>query len=350
VTPTSPLSILRTVLRLRVATAVALVALVAAGCKGGPTAGGTRPAPGDASATSSDDRGDLAPSSLGRDHQERYFRVDTLIKQWDDLQQGGKDQEAAGIAEKIAQEIDADFDTFALSARGEHGVRAQHLAVEALGFSKRPQATDLLVARLQSDDTAMVGNALIALKLRADPSTALPPIVGLLRANFEEARRYAPLALANIVMARERVGRPIEDATAAQAMTGLVALSQDRDPFVRLHTAKAMGALRRPEATDFLVLLFRDEHAKIRVAAAAAVERIGDPRTFPQVVRLLEDIPEDQKLVIRDILASYAEHIEGRPLSPVEVKTMGTNSIAWDRWYADRNRTAPRPPPPRASR
>src|SRR5262249_38065077 len=158
------------------------------------------------------------------------------------------------------------------------------------------------------------------------PETPLPPLVNLLRADVIEAKRYAPLTLANVVLARERAGRPIEDPVAERAMTGLVALSQDRDAFVRLHTAKAMGALGRPEANDFLVLLFRDEHSKIRVAAAAAVERIGDERTFPQVVRLLDDLPDDQKVVVRDILASFAEKIGGRPLSPADVKSMGTSA------------------------
>jgi hypothetical protein len=327
--------------------ALVAVALLAAGCKNSPRAsGGARSARGDTSATASDGAPDGAATGLNRRQQERYFLVDNLIRQWDELQQAGKDPEAAGIAEKIAQETDADFETFAASSRGEHGAQAQHLAVKAFGFSKRPEATSLLVTRLASDDQSLVGNALIALKIRSDPSTQLQPIVGLLRANYTEAKRYAPLALANITLARERIGRPVEDPTAELAMTGLVSLSQDRDPFVRLHTAKAMGALRRPEATDFLVLLFNDEHPKIRVAAAAAVERVGDARTFPQVVRLLESIPEDQKVIVRDILASYAERIQGRPLSPDEVKALGTSSIAWDRWYSQHNPCASRTPAP----
>src|SRR5262249_32297165 len=158
------------------------------------------------------------------------------------------------LADKVGAEVDADFATFAASSRGEHGLRAQHLAVQALGFSKRAEATDLLVTRLSGDDGALVGNALIGLKLRADPATPLPPLLALLRVDMAEARRYAPLALANVVLARDRVGRPVEEPLADQAMTGLVGLAHDRDPFVRLHAAKAMGALRRPEATDFLVI------------------------------------------------------------------------------------------------
>lgn len=311
------------------------------GCKASPRADRTANGAGaDRSSTGRDEGGPSADGgaatpSLGREREERWFRIDALLMDWDATQQDGKDQEAAVLAAKLQQDVDADFGGLADAAAGKYGVKGEHLGVKALAFSKRPEATQILVNALLSRDQALVGNALIGLKLRADPATSLPPIVALLRAPFTEARRYAPLALANIVLARERVGRPLEEQLAEQAMTGLVGLVQDRDPFVRLHAAKCMGALRRPEATDFLVLLLRDEHVRIRLAAAAALERIGDPRAFSQVVRLLDAVPEDQKPVVRDVLASYAERLQGRPLAPGQVAAFGVSPTAWDRWYVD---------------
>lgn len=323
-----------------------VLVLALAGCKTSPK--GDRAAAGsgsDRAAATSPDGGAATPA-LGREREERWFRIDALLMDWDATQQDGKDQEAAVLAAKLQQDVDADFDGLAEAAAGKYGVRGEHLGIKALAFSKRPEATDILVTALRSRDQALVGNALIGLKLRADPATSLPPIVGLLRASFTEARRYAPLALANIVLARERVGRPLEEQTAEQAMTGLVGLVQDRDPFARLHAAKCMGALRRPEATDFLVLLLRDEHVRIRLAAAAALERIGDPRAFAQVVRLLDAVPEDQKPVVRDVLASYAERLQGRPLAPGQAAAFGVSPTAWDRWYVDNvTRAAPAPGP-----
>lgn len=323
--------------------ALLVLAGALAGCKTSPK-GDRAAADADAgrAAPESADAGAATPA-LGREREERWFRIDALLMDWDATQQDGKDQEAAVLAAKIQQDVDADFGGLADAAAGKYGVKGEHLGVKALAFSKRPEATDILVTALRSRDQSLVGNALIGLKLRADPATSLPPIVGLLRAPFTEARRYAPLALANIVLARERVGRPIEEQTAEQAMTGLVGLVQDRDPFARLHAAKAMGALRRPEATDFLVLLLRDEHVRIRLAAAAALERIGDPRAFAQVVRLLDAVPEDQKPVVRDVLASYAERLQGRPLAPGQAAAFGVSPTAWDRWYVD-NVTRSTPP------
>ncbi|MCC7139042.1 MAG: HEAT repeat domain-containing protein [Planctomycetes bacterium] len=322
---------------------LALLAGALPACKGGPRAADRERA---RSGSATDPGGDADPASfdpaesgtgrpLAPAQQERFVRIESLVAQWDAVQQEGKDEEASLLAKKVGEETDADFDVIVASARGQHGVRAEHLAVKALGFSTRREATAVLVSKLTSPDAALVGNALIAIKLRADPDTPLPPIVALLRSNTLEARRFAPLAFANVVIARERAGRPIEEAIAEKAMTGLVGLVQDRDPYARLHTAKAMGALRRPEATDFLVLLLKDEHTRIRLAAAAALERIGDPRTFPQVLRLFDDLPEEQKPVLRDILASYAAHLTGSPIPPDEVLRLGTSPIAWDRWYAD---------------
>lgn len=337
--------------RLASLTLVLASAAALAACKSSPkgdraAGSGSDPASAQGRGGTADEGADGASitRSLGREREERWFRIDALLMDWDATQQDGKDQEAAVLAAKLQQEVDADFDGLADAAAGKYGVKGEHLGVKALAFSKRPQATEILVNALRSRDQALVGNALIGLKLRADPSTSLPPIVALLRAPFTEARRYAPLALANIVLARERAGRPIEEQTAEQAMTGLVGLVQDRDPFARLHAAKCMGALRRPEATDFLVLLLRDEHVRIRLAAAAALERIGDPRAFAQVVRLLDAVPEDQKPVVRDVLASYAERLQGRPLAPGQAAAFGVSPTAWDRWYVE-NVTRSNPPP-----
>ena len=219
-------------------------------------------------------------------------------------------------------------------------MRAQNLAVEALAFSRNRAATKLLVDRLQDLDASVVGNALIGLKIRSDPDTPLVPIVRLVRASYPEARRYAPLALANVVRAKEAANRPIEPDLSDLAMAGLVSLVQDGDPYARLHAAKAMGALRRSDATDFLVMLLNDERATIRIAAAAALERIGDPRSFPSVIELLDKVPADQKSIVREILVSFAERLQKRPMTEVEKRALDVSPRAWDRWFSSRD-TAP---------
>ncbi|HVG94948.1 MAG TPA: HEAT repeat domain-containing protein [Planctomycetota bacterium] len=337
---------------LRAGALVGAVALTLPACQGTRGAGGRAEADPNAPPA----RTGSMPTGAGvsgmtahqiQERDQRFFRVDALVSQWDAAQTDGRESDALALAAKIADETDADYAVFTMAARGEVTVAAQHLAVKALGFSRNPQSTAILVERLQSDDMPLVGNALIALKLRSDPNTSLPPIVRLLRSNAKEARRYAPLAFANAVLARERVGRTVETTIAREAMTGLVGLVQDRDPFVRLHAAKAMGALRSPDGVDFLVLLLKDEHVKIRIAAAAGLERIGDARAFPQVIALLDAVDADQKPLVRDLLISYGERLTGKPMTDAEKAALDTSPRAWDRWYAERDAT---PPPARAPR
>ena len=322
------------------------VALAAAGsgCKSGPTADGKRASGSRASGSrpsgsrNDESRGVLPPAS---ERSERAFRVDTLVSQWDSAQADGRDEEATAFAEKIGAEVDADFPTFRAAARGDSDLRSQSLAVKALAFSKNPEALSLLVARLADPDADLVANALIAIKLRADPATPLPPLLTLLRSKALAVREFAPLALANVLLAREAAHMPLDPQVAPRAMGGLVGLLEDRDPVVRLHVAKAMGALRAPEANDFLVLLLKDDHVRIRIAAASALERIGDPRAFPKVVELLDAVDDAQKPLVREILVSYAARLQGSPLTAEQRTQLDVSPHAWDRWFASRT---PQPP------
>ena len=323
------------------AAAVAALALALAACKSDGDAKDS-PRYAKAGADAGGNRSSLLPadSPLAR----RLMEVDGLIVQWDAAQADGQDESAAALAARIRETVDGDLPAIVAAARGGSGLRAQNVAVQGLGFSKDPSATSVLVERLLERNPALVGNALISLKLRADPATPLPQIVALLRSRDLEPRRFAPLALANVALAREAAGQPVESRIADDALPGLVNLSQDRDPVVRLHATKAMGALRRSEANDFLVVLLKDEHVRIRVAAAAALERIGDPRTFPQVVILLDACEEGVKTLVRDVLVSYAERLQGAPLTDAQKQELGTSPRAWDRWFAGRAaRPAPAP-------
>lgn len=314
----------------------------AAGCKSGPHAEGRG---GDAAAkagSGGDAAGPDAPVAPGAeapasDREQRVFRVESMIRQWDAAQSDGRDDVTTTLASKIGADVDGDYPFFVSASRGQQGLRTQNLAVQALAFSRNPGATQLLADRLGDLDGSIVGNALIGLKIRSDPATPLPAIVALLRANYPEARRYAPLALANVARAREAAGRPIEPRLADEAMSGLVGLVQDPDPYARLHAAKAMGALRRSDATDFLVLLLNDQHFSIRLAAAAALERVGDPRAFPPVIALLDRTPDAQKGLVRDVLVSYAERIQRRPMTDAERRALDVSPRAWDRWFAARD-------------
>jgi hypothetical protein len=263
----------------------------------------------------------------------RFHRVDMLIAQWDVAQAAARAEQAEALAGQIRGEVDAAFGDFVTASDGRMGTQLQYVGVGGLGFSARPEATQALLNRLADTDPQLVGNALIALKLRADPATPTAPLLKLLSSRATAPRRYAPLALANVVEAQWRAYGRVDPAMQRAAMQTLSGVVADRDPFVRLHVAKALGALRAPGSYDLLVILMRDDEVQIRLAAAAGLERLGDPNGFPETIRLLADVADDVKPMVRDILASFAHRLRGHPLTPNEIQRLGTSPHAWSNWF-----------------
>ncbi len=268
-------------------------------------------------------------------YRARFARVEELLLRWDNLRNNGRPVEAGAIASRLRNEIDPAFGDFERAAKGELGLHAQYLAASALGFSADPRATEVLTAIVAGHrDAKLVGNALIALSVRADPRT--PGQVLLARIAPEQGtsvKRYAPLALANVLDARRAAGLPVDARFENQAISRLAPLAVGQDPATRLHVAKALGSLRDPGAIEPLAVLTKDPKMRVRWAAAASLERTGDPRGFPEVVRLLHEVAPDSKHVIRDILIDYAAKLQGRPLTPSEVSRLGTGARAWSGWF-----------------
>ena len=267
-------------------------------------------------------------------------KIDGLIIEWDQAQNAGQVDQARVLEEQLRYEADTHHATLDQAARGEQGLAAQYLAASALGFSSNPESTRTLVQLLRTNDARLVGNALIALKLRADPETPLGPILAWIKPNAASApRRYAPLALANVIEARFRAGRPSESGTSATAIARLAQMVDDGDPVVRLHTARAYGAIRTPATVEPLKQLVADDHARVQWAAAAALAETGDMRGFPAVLRLLDETPPESKHLIRDVLITYANRMQNGPLSDGQLAQLGTGTRAWSQWFTDFKKT-----------
>lgn len=300
-----------------------LCALCLPGCRGGGAQSQGASAPGGRGAATAG-----APAS------ERISRLDLLLTQWDAAQFEGRVEQARMLEQQLRTEVDGAFAELGPALEGRMGLPAQYMAASALGFSSRRESTGMLVKTLSSRDARLVANALIALKLRADPDTPLEPVLPLISPAVPEGpRRYAPLVLAHVLVARARRGQAPDPRLENEAAARLAALATDRDAIVRLHAARALGALRSGGGQDSLLLLAKDSDLRVRWAAAAALERVGDARGFPEVVRLLHETPMESKHVIRDLLVSYAARLQGRPLGATEVDALGIGARAWTEWY-----------------
>lgn len=146
-------------------------------------------------------------------------------------------------------------------------------------------------------------------------------------------RRYAPLVLAHVLEARRALGQEPDVQTKRDALPRLGDLVEDPDPVVRLHTMRALGALDATGATEYLVQGLEDNHVRVRYAAAAALERSGDPAGFERVIVLLSKAPPDAKPMLVDLLTSYAEKLQGAPLSAEVRAGLGTHPRGWVQWF-----------------
>ncbi len=265
----------------------------------------------------------------------RFKRVDLRLRDWEDATAGGQVVKADLLAQQLRQDVDGAYAAFVEAAEGKRGAELQYLATSALAFASDPGATQIVLARIGERDATLAANALVALKVRADPNTPLEPILRLVSPRTPTLpRRYAPLALANVLEAKRAAGAPADAELSARALQALSRISSDSDAFVRLHAAKALGALRMPAAYDSLVLLANDEDMQIRLAAAAAFERSADPRGFPEVVRLLHDVEPQSKSLIRDVLTSYGQRLPNSTLTEAQAQGFGVSPAAWSRWFS----------------
>jgi hypothetical protein len=103
--------------------------------------------------------------------------IDRLLAQWDAAQGSGRLAEADLLKARLSAEVDAAFALVLGAARGERGQADADVGTMALAFSPRPEVTAVLAERLAEREQRLVANALIALKLRADPATPLPPVL-----------------------------------------------------------------------------------------------------------------------------------------------------------------------------
>ena len=261
--------------------------------------------------------------------------IDRLLSRWDEAQAGSRVAEADVLGAQIAAQVESAFVLLLSAARGERGQAGSYVGTMALAFSRRPEATAVLAERLAERDLRLVANALIALKLRADPATPLSPIVAHVASPHADLRRYAPLALAHVLEARRRVGQEVEPELLAQALQRLVRIKQDQDPHVRLHTARALGELGLPEAAAALLPMLDDTSSRVALGAAAALARCGGRPGFERVVQLLHNSAAEAQPLLAGTLVVYAERLQGAPLSAAELRYLGSSAPAWARWYAE---------------
>lgn len=313
------------------------------GCAQGVTRPATSPAGKSTAATKAAER---PPTVLTDPSMIRLARIERLLLAWDQSQGAGRTAEAEVLAGRLRAEVDAGDADVRAAFDGAHGSEARYLATMALGFASAPDATALLVERMTDGEARLVANALLALRVRRDPATPLVPLAHYVGSQDPNVRRYAPLTLAHVLDARRAAGVPPDGALEVRVLPRLAHQVRDRDGAVRLHAARALGALQIAGAAPALIPLLADHREEVQLAAASALARRGEREGMLEVVRMLNEASVERRPPIAEILVRYAENLTGTPLPAADRERLGTSAVAWMRWHTEWERTHPAPAAP----
>ena len=156
-------------------------------------------------------------------------------------------------------------DKFSKQNLGDYGVKA--IAAVLVKMLPDPAAAP-------SADAKNIGEKAITALLRIkDPST-VAALANELKSPDADLRWQAANAMS-------RIGQGL-----ASFVPVLIPLLSDKDPLVRAHAARALGAARDPQAVDGLAKALSDADERVEAEAIVALGRIADPRGVDPVVAL----------------------------------------------------------------
>lgn len=198
------------------------------------------------------------------------------------------------------------FDELRAELETSKTMRNREIIAAALGFSKKPEALNpLLAAAIQDPVPAVREKGLLGLSRLADLNTPVDLIASRLSADFTDGEQWnASLALQKLALAGAKMNDALPYMRSALA---------SRNPTIRMHCAIGLGAAKDPAATPLLVLLLKDERALVAAAAANALGAIGDPSTAAQ---LIESMSSNEFAVRSEARKALARMNGGEDLGP----------------------------------
>ncbi len=206
---------------------------------------------------------------------------------------------APAVAEKVPEEKVKDEVEIQIDLLKEKDWFRRREASITLGEMGDERAIMPLIAALRDSEWNVREAAEDALAQIGPP--AVEPLIKALREY--QIRRYVIKVLGKIkdervldpLMAQLRNEEFKDFATQALVDVGLPAVERltavlnDKDRNVRKHAVQALGDIGIPEAVDLLIDATQDEEWEVRMAAIAALDKIGDERGKPAIKALIKD-------------------------------------------------------------
>lgn len=235
-----------------------------------------------------------AAAETSRAKTERRLQLERSVDQWwlaRVRQEYGKSE---GIASALETYVNDNF-AEVVSDLSSASPRFRKVSAAALGFSGRQEAVDPLVTSLRDPFSDVIHGSLLSLWNLALAKIEIPAgeVTPYLSHSEEDIRSNAAMVLAQVTNAGQ-----------GALFLPLTSAMEDDSASVRVHAAAALGRLGDPDAIPFLVKGLRDQKALVRIRSAYALGRISDRRALGPLIDHLDDPDVDVSKAIHKSLTS----------------------------------------------
>jgi HEAT repeat protein len=241
-----------------------------------------------------------------------------------DLQSARPEVRALAV-KHLAEKLDADdVSLFTQAARDPVAiVRAE--AMTALGLSQDPRVVDLLGEGLGDTDDQVQLKAAAALA-----SFKSPKARSYLTLQYSRRGRSTRLAIVQALKGANIPGAmaSVVAAEAASIWDRNLAVLQGGALPERVGAAEELGRSGRPDATNRLVPLLKDNQVILAAAAARGLGRAGDPRAVAPLVALLDENFPELREAACEALAALGDVTAVGKLRSVAEERSPTSAVA----------------------
>ena len=233
--------------------------------------------------------------------------------------------------------VERNLQELLATAKSKGEYRYRIIAIRALGFGSDlsgVRISPVLIGVLGEKDVNLVNSSLVSLYMLGWDETPIEPIVKLLSHQDDLIRSSCAMALAKIIrIQREKAGEDFRITPAMSEASGRLmdlAHRPEEDPFVRAHSAAALGAIGDPASADILSNLLIDEFMVVRVRAAQALGGLGQESAIKP---LIDSMGTTESRAEARIIVASLEKIAKALDYPVDKEALGLDQENWKAWY-----------------
>jgi len=243
----------------------------------------------------------------------------------------GTPQERKDAALALRGEDSKDAVSALIEALQDKDSSVSYAAIEALGISLDPRASDALWEYLKASeadvniqyaiaqalgktsDPRILANARIFIKDPAKKAAGLfllqefddPAVIDVLIGALSDDNESFRESVAEAITAKGRM---------AGAQDKLIGALKDANPQVRFYSAGILGQVQSQRATPPLITLLKDENVKVRYMAVWALGNLHDPRAIEPLIESLRDRDPEVRGKVALVLGSSGDTRAVEPL------------------------------------